>query len=118
VWRFRNTTTPLLQELSRQSSRNGAPLKLQNASSYCWVQPNQEGVRGFKALSAIRTVDEDLESLDDQIARGFRHGAIPDEARRPLARLNLLRYNRVINASHAALGCWLAGEIPTRAKAA
>jgi hypothetical protein len=33
-----------------------------------------------------------------------------------LARLNLPRYHRVINASHAALGCWLAGEIPCDAR--
>jgi ADP-heptose:LPS heptosyltransferase len=109
-------TTPLLQELSRQSGMKCSYSETAERIELLVVQPNQEGLRGFKALSAIRTVGEDLKSLDDQIARGFRHGAIPDEARRLLARLNLPRYHRVINASHAALGCWLAGEIPCDAR--
>jgi hypothetical protein len=105
-------TTPLLQELSRQSRMKCSHSETAERIELLVVQANQEGVHAFEVLSSIRTVGEDLKSLDDQIARGFRHGAIPDEAQRLLARLNLPCYDRAINASHAARGCWLAGEIP------
>ena len=42
----------------------------------------------------------------------FRRARFPAEAYVLLADLELPLYDRVINASHAPLGCWLAGAIP------
>jgi ADP-heptose:LPS heptosyltransferase len=75
------------------------------------VQPNQAAVTDMAGVTTIRTVGEDRKPLDDQIAAGFPQLQIPLEAWRLLDELHLPHYDRVINASHAALGCWLTGEI-------
>jgi ADP-heptose:LPS heptosyltransferase len=98
-------TTPLLMELAEPGSQNEIDLLV--------VRPNQEGVRELPGLSIIHTVGEDLKPLDDRIAEGFERRAIPPEAFEMLRELRLPRYDRVINASHAPLGCWIAGHIPS-----
>src|ERR1700742_650992 len=67
---------------------------------------------GFSAVANIITIPDSLKALDDAIACGFPHGQIPPEAHELLADLELPLYDRVINASHAPLGCWLAAAIP------
>ena len=46
-------TTPVLQELSRQSRMKCSHSETAERIELLVVQPNQEGVRGFKALLAI-----------------------------------------------------------------
>jgi ADP-heptose:LPS heptosyltransferase len=96
-------TTPLLRDLA--ATDGGAPADL------LLVHPNQAAILGLPSVATIRTIGEDLKPLDDQIATGFRQRRIPTRTRTLLEQLNLPRYDRVINASHAALGCWLAGQI-------
>ncbi len=67
---------------------------------------------GFSAVANIITIPDSLKPLDDAIACGFPQGEIPAEAYELLADLELPLYDRIINASHAPLGCWLAGAIP------
>jgi ADP-heptose:LPS heptosyltransferase len=66
---------------------------------------------GCPAVANIITIPDALKPLDDAIACGFAHGEIPAEAGELLDDLQLPLYDRVINASHAPLGCWLAGAI-------
>jgi len=98
-------TTPLLQDLA--ATDGGEPVDL------LLLHPNQSAILGNQNVATIRAVSEDLKPLDDQIATGFRQRRIPTQAHVLLKQLNLPRYDRVINASHAALGCWLAGQIPS-----
>jgi ADP-heptose:LPS heptosyltransferase len=69
---------------------------------------------GCPAVANIITISDALKPLDDAIACGFPVEKIPGEARELLADLQLPFYDRVINASHAPLGCWLAAEVPCR----
>jgi ADP-heptose:LPS heptosyltransferase len=96
-------TTPLLQELA--TSRLGGRTDL------LLLDPNQDAILGMQGVSTVRTIGEQLKPLDDQIAAGFRHGRIPPEAAQLLEQLQLPRYDRVINTSHAALGCWLTAQV-------
>jgi ADP-heptose:LPS heptosyltransferase len=95
-------TTPLLQDLA--TSRFGG------LTDVLLLDPNQGAILGMQGIATIRTIGEQLKPLDDQIARGFRHGRIPPEAAQLLKQLQLPQYDRVINASHAALGCWLTAQ--------
>ena len=97
-------TTPLLRALAPLDSQDGIDLLL--------VHPNQTALSGLRGIAQIRTVRLEAKLLDEQIATGFAQGKIPKEAPALLQELNLPRYGRVIHASHAALGCWLAGHIP------
>jgi ADP-heptose:LPS heptosyltransferase len=97
-------TTPLLRDLAASDSQGSIDLLL--------VHPNQTALSGISGIAQIRTVRLEAKLLDDQIATGFAQGRIPKEAPALLDTLNLPRYGRVIHASHAALGCWLAGHIP------
>ena len=97
-------TTPLLQDLA--ATPGGEPVDL------LLLHPNQSAILGHQDVATIRAISEDLKPLDNQIAAGFRQSRIPMRARTLLEQLNLPRYDRVINASHAALGCWLTGQIP------
>jgi len=97
-------TTPLLLELSEADPTSELDLLV--------VRPNEKALHGLRGISTIHTVGEDLKWLDDRIAAGFEGRAIPSEAREALHELRLPHYNRVINASHAALGCWMTGQIP------
>lgn len=96
-------TTPLLQDLVRDS---------RNSTEVLLVAPNENAVAGLQGISRIRTVSPDARLLDEQIATQFAAGEIPNKASEFLAGLCLPQYDRIINASHAALGCWLAGHIP------
>jgi heptosyltransferase-1 len=69
-------------------------------------------VLGLSGVANIITIPEALKPLDDAIACEFPRGNIPVEAHELLADLELPLYDRVINASHAPLGCWLAATIP------
>jgi hypothetical protein len=94
-------TTPLLRDLAAAGDRVDVLL----------LHPNQAVILGMKGLATIRTIGEGLKPLDDQIAAGFTTRKIPAEATQLLRDLNLPRYSRVINVSHAALGCWLTAGI-------
>jgi ADP-heptose:LPS heptosyltransferase len=96
-------TTPLLRDLAASDSQDGIDLLL--------VHPNQTALSGLSGIAQMRTVRLEAKLLDDQIATGFAQGRIPKEAPALLDALNLPQYGRVIHASHAALGCWLAGHI-------
>jgi ADP-heptose:LPS heptosyltransferase len=67
---------------------------------------------GCPAVANVIAISDALKPLDDAIAFGFPHRKIPAEAFDLLAALRLPLYDRIINASHAPLGCWLAAEIP------
>jgi ADP-heptose:LPS heptosyltransferase len=75
------------------------------------LRSTHEPLLESSAVSHIITIRDSLKSLDDAIACGFPNGKIPVEAHELLADLELPGYDRIINASHAPLGCWLAGEI-------
>lgn len=96
-------TTPLLQQLAAQQPGQRLDLLV--------VEPNQQCVSGLPGLTSVYTLSEELKPLDDQIASGFPRRQIPLAAWHCLRNLELPHYDHVINASHAALGCWLAGEI-------
>jgi heptosyltransferase I len=96
-------TTPLLLQLAAQQPGQRLDLLI--------VGPNQQCLSGLSGLTSVYTVSEELKPLDDRIAAGFRKRQIPPAAWACLRNLELPHYDRVINASHAALGCWLAGEI-------
>jgi ADP-heptose:LPS heptosyltransferase len=96
-------TTPLLLQLAAQQPGQRLDLLV--------VEPNHQCVSGLPGLTSVYTVSEDLKPLDDQIASGFPRRQIPPAAWHCLRSLELPHYDHVINASHAALGCWLAGEI-------
>jgi ADP-heptose:LPS heptosyltransferase len=96
-------TTPLLADLVADS---------RNLTDVLLVAPNQTALARLGGLSQIRAMAPDARLLDDQIATGFAVGKVPPEASTFLSSLSLPRYDRVINASHSALGCWLAGHIP------
>jgi ADP-heptose:LPS heptosyltransferase len=95
-------TTPLLRELAATGDEIDV-LVLLSA---------HEPLLGFSAVANIITIPDSLKPLDDAIACGFPHGKIPAEAHELLADLRLPLYDRIINASHAPLGCWLAAAIP------
>src|SRR5215813_1602763 len=97
-------TTPLLQQISAKNPSERLDILL--------LEPNDECLTGLRGITTIRTVSEDLKLLDDRIAVGFAHHEIPVQATQLLRELDLPAYDLVINASHAALGCWLAGQIP------
>ena len=65
----------------------------------------------YPAVTKIITIPEALKPLDDAIAEIPRRN-IPAEAHELLADSALPLYDRVINASHAPLGSWLAATIP------
>ena len=95
-------TTPLFSDLAAHGDEVDA-LILRSA---------HEPLLGFSAVANIITIPDSLKPLDDAIACGFRQGKIPVEADELLTGLQLPRYDRIVNASHAPLGCWLAGAIP------
>ncbi len=95
-------TTPLLADLDATGDEVDV-LVLRSA---------HEPLIGFSAVANIITIPDSLKPLDDAIAYGFPNGKIPTEAHELLADLQLTRYDRIINASHAPLGCWLGGAIP------
>jgi ADP-heptose:LPS heptosyltransferase len=95
-------STPMLRELGA-SAEGGVDVLV--------VHPNQSALEGLEGIAAVHTVKAEARELDDQIAKGFASGNVPEEARWFLKKLDLPRYKRVINASHSALGCWLAGHI-------
>jgi heptosyltransferase I len=95
-------TTPLFAELAATGDEVDV-LVLRSA---------HEPLLGFPAVANIMTIPDSLKPLDDAIACGFPNGNNPAEAHDLLAALQLPRYDRIINASHAPLGCWLAGAIP------
>jgi ADP-heptose:LPS heptosyltransferase len=97
-------TTPLLAELAATGDEVDV-LVLRSA---------HEPLLGFSAVANIITISDSLKPLDDAIACGFSQAHIPAEAYELLADLQLPLYDRVINASHAPLGCWLAGAVPTK----
>jgi ADP-heptose:LPS heptosyltransferase len=101
-------TTPLLSELAAPGDTVDV-LVLRSA---------YEPLLGLSAVSNVVTIADSLKPLDDAIACDFPHGKIPVEARELLAGLQLPRYDRVINVSHAPLGSWLAAEIPCTTPAA
>jgi ADP-heptose:LPS heptosyltransferase len=101
-------TTPLLKDLLESRSFTD----FQDEIDLLVVHPNQQSISGLRGLSQIRAVPEELKTLDNQIAAGFPLRAVPCAATEWLHDLALPKYDRVINASHAALGCWLAGHIP------
>jgi ADP-heptose:LPS heptosyltransferase len=111
-------TTPLLAELRGASALPRAPLGPANSTAIAdevdtlVLRSAHEPLLGFSAVANIITIPDALKPLDDAIACGFQQGKIPAEARELLADLQLRPYNRIINASHAPLGCWLAGVIP------
>jgi ADP-heptose:LPS heptosyltransferase len=94
-------TTPLLADLAATGDEVDV-LVLHSA---------HEPLLGFPAVANIITIPDSLKPLDDAIACGFPHGKIPAEAHELLADLQLPYYDRIINASHAPLGCWLAATI-------
>jgi hypothetical protein len=96
-------TTPLLRDLSSDP---------QNPTDLLLVSPNQHAIAGLGGLSEVRAIGPDARLLDDQIATGFATGKVPSEASAFLRELCLPQYGRIINASHSALGCWLAAHIP------
>jgi ADP-heptose:LPS heptosyltransferase len=96
-------TTPLLHDL--------ATCRFGGRTDLLLLDPNQDAILGIQGVATVRTIGERLKPLDDQIAAGFRHGRIPHEAAQLLEQLQLPRYDRVINTSHAALGCWLTAQI-------
>jgi ADP-heptose:LPS heptosyltransferase len=95
-------TTPLLADLTATGDEVDV-LVLRSA---------HEPLLGHTAVANIITIPDSLKPLDDAIACGFPLGKIPAEAHELLADLRLPPYDRIINASHAPLGCWLAGAIP------
>jgi hypothetical protein len=99
-------TTPLLRELAAAGSGD-----LGDRIDLLLLHPNQAAVLGIQGIATIRTMGEDLKPLEDQIAPGFRRRQIPGQAAQLLQQLQLPRYDRVINASHAALGCSRTAEI-------
>lgn len=96
-------TTPLLEDLARDS---------RNSTEVLLVAPNENALAGLAGISQIRVVASNAKFLDDQIATQFAAGQVPSEAGSFLDGLRLPKYDRIINASHSALGCWLAGHIP------
>jgi hypothetical protein len=96
-------TTPLLRDLSSDA---------QNPTDLLLVSPNQYAIASLGGLSDVRAIGPDARLLDDQIATGFATGRVPIEASAFLRELCLPQYGRIINASHSALGCWLAAHIP------
>jgi ADP-heptose:LPS heptosyltransferase len=97
-------TTPLLRDLAARSRDTDVLL----------VTPNENALAGLGGLSQVRAVAPDAKLLDDQIATGFAVGKTPAEASVFLKGLDLPQYNRIINTSHSALGCWLTGHIPCK----
>jgi ADP-heptose:LPS heptosyltransferase len=95
-------TTPLLGDLAASGDQ----------IDVLALRPQHEVLLGFPAVANIITIPESLKDLDDAIACGFPHGAIPAEAHELLAALRLPLYDRIVNASHAPLGSWLAAANP------
>jgi ADP-heptose:LPS heptosyltransferase len=95
-------TTPLLIELAAAGDQLDVLV----------LTSTHTALLGLSAIHTIITIPDKLKPLDDAIACGFPHGNIPAEAHELLADLQLPLYDRVINASHATLGCWLAATIP------
>jgi ADP-heptose:LPS heptosyltransferase len=95
-------TTPLLSEIAAAG----------DMIDVLALRSSHFALLGFPAVGNIVTIPDSLKPLDDAIACGFPHGEIPSEAHELLADLQLPLYDRIINASHAPLGCWLAGAIP------
>jgi ADP-heptose:LPS heptosyltransferase len=94
-------TTPLLGELAACGAQVDVLV----------LHSTHTALLGFSAVANIITISDSLKPLDDAVACGFPCVAIPDEAYELVADLELPIYDRVINASHAPLGCWLAGAI-------
>jgi ADP-heptose:LPS heptosyltransferase len=95
-------TIPLISELAASDDQ----------ADVLTMRPQHEVLLACPAVANIITIPESLKPLDDAIACGFPHGKIPAEAHELLAALRLPLYDRIINASHAPLGAWLAGAIP------
>jgi ADP-heptose:LPS heptosyltransferase len=76
------------------------------------LRSTHAAILGCPSVKNIITIADTLKHLDDAIACGFPYRRIPAEAFDLLAALRLPLYDRIINASHAPLGCWLAAEIP------
>jgi hypothetical protein len=95
-------TTPLLSELAATGDQVDVLV----------LRSSHTALLGFSAVANIITIPDSLKPLDDAIACGFPRGKIPVEAYELLADLQLPLYDNIINASHAPLGCWLAGAIP------
>ncbi|HEY2819938.1 MAG TPA: glycosyltransferase family 9 protein [Candidatus Acidoferrum sp.] len=94
-------TTPLLGDLAASGDQVDVLV----------LHSTHTALLGFSAIADIITISDSLKTLDDAIACEFPHGKILVEAHELLADLQLPLYDRVINASHAPLGCWLAGAI-------
>jgi len=95
-------TTPLLADLAAHGDEIDVLI----------LRSTHAAILGCPSIKSIITVANTLKPLDDAIAFGFPHRKIPAGAFDLLADLRLPLYDRVINASHAPLGCWLAAEIP------
>jgi hypothetical protein len=95
-------TTPLLADLAAHGDEIDVLI----------LRSTHAAILGCPSIKSIITVADTLKPLDDAIAFGFPHQKIPAGAFDLLADLRLPLYDRVINASHAPLGCWLAAEIP------
>ena len=95
-------TTPLLGELAAGG----------DVVDVLVLRSTHVALLGFSGVANIITIPDALKPLDDAVACGFPSGEIPAEVDELLADLDLPLYDRVIHASHAALGCWLAAAIP------
>ncbi len=95
-------TTPLLRELAAGG----------DVVDVLVLRSTHVALIGFSAVANIVTIPDSLAPLDDAIACGFPQGRIPTEAHELLVDLQLPTYDRVIHASHAPLGCWLAAASP------
>jgi hypothetical protein len=111
---LRGTGTPVYPEPRRACAPVGTCTgpATANQVDILVLRSAHEPLLGFSPVANIITIPDSLKPLDDAIACGFSHGKIPPEAHELLADLQLPYYDRIINASHAPLGCWLAGAIP------
>jgi glycosyl transferase family 9 (putative heptosyltransferase) len=111
---LRGTGTPVYPEPRRACAPVGTCTgpATGNQVDVLALRSAHEPLLGFSAVANIITIPDSLKPLDDAIACGFPRGEIPAEAYELLAELQLPVYDCIINASHAPLGCWLAGAIP------
>jgi len=97
-------TTPLLEDLIRETSRNQIDLLV--------LRQYEHILRRLPGLGNIFSLPiKWFEKLEKPITDGFQRNDVPSAALVVLQELGLPSYDRIISCSTTALGCWLTGRI-------
>lgn len=97
-------TTPLLQDLLKADPECLIDLLV--------LEGNQIVVRDLPGVDPVRAIPEhEVAALSLEVEACFRKRELPTTAAKTLKALDLPSYDRVINVTHNAFGCWIAPRI-------